>query len=312
MPIWSTFGALFLVAASSLGAVHVACAQATAHTGESVPTPAKMPQAVIADPAPDAKFPARMEVIHVPTGGIAVNGIALVPSGPGPHPTFVLFHGLPGNEKNLDLAQAVRRAGWVVVTINYRGSWGSPGSYRFEQNLEDARATLAFIRDAATAEKLGVDTQRIVVGGHSMGGWVTLHIAAADTGLLGAVTISAGDLGALGLSAQHDRAAAVARMKDNMESLADVTPETMTDELVAHANEWSFDSLAPKLTGTRLLVLYSADFVQADSENLIAKVASAGGKRLDSAYVATDHSWSDRRLQLQALVIDWLESLRAR
>ncbi|MDO8912512.1 MAG: hypothetical protein Q8N10_08825 [Phenylobacterium sp.] len=32
-----------------------------------------------------------------------------------------------GNEKNLDLAQAVRRAGWNAVTFNYRGSWGSPG-----------------------------------------------------------------------------------------------------------------------------------------------------------------------------------------
>lgn len=288
----------------------MACAQALPHTAASATS--RMPQAVIEDPAPDPKYPARMEVIHVPTGGVAVNGIALVPSGPGPHPTFVLFHGLPGNEKNLDLAQAVRRAGWAVVTINYRGSWGSPGSYRFAQNIEDARATLAFIRDPANAQKLGVDTQRIVVGGHSMGGWVTLHTAAADSGILGALTISAGDLGEFGRSAQNDRAGALARMKDNMESLADVTPESMTDELVAHASEWSFDSLAPRLTNTRLLVLYSADFVQADSENLIEKVTAAGGKRLESVYVATDHSWSDRRLQLQALVINWLESLPTR
>ncbi|MFD3266336.1 hypothetical protein [Phenylobacterium ferrooxidans] len=32
-----------------------------------------------------------------------------------------------GNEKNLDLAQAVRRAGWNAAAFNYRGSWGSPG-----------------------------------------------------------------------------------------------------------------------------------------------------------------------------------------
>jgi hypothetical protein len=36
-------------------------------------------------------------------------------------------HGLPGNEEFLDLAQAVRRAGWNTVTFNYRGPWGSPG-----------------------------------------------------------------------------------------------------------------------------------------------------------------------------------------
>ena len=97
---------------------------------------------IAADPPPDIKNPARMEVIHVPSGGVAFNGVVYVPSGPGPHPAFILFHGLPGNEKNLDLAQAVRRAGWTVVTINYRGSWGSPGQYRFAGNLEDADAVL--------------------------------------------------------------------------------------------------------------------------------------------------------------------------
>ena len=32
------------------------------------------------------------------------------------HPAFVLFHGIPGNEKDLDLDQAVRRAGWNAIT----------------------------------------------------------------------------------------------------------------------------------------------------------------------------------------------------
>jgi predicted alpha/beta-fold hydrolase len=41
----------------------------------------------------------------------------------------ILFHGLPGNEQNLDLAQAIRRANWNVLTLHYRGSLGSPGTY---------------------------------------------------------------------------------------------------------------------------------------------------------------------------------------
>src|SRR5690242_14701872 len=68
--------------------------------------------AIVRDPAPDTVHPARMEVLHVPTGGVRINGVAYVAAGAGPHPTLVLFHGLPGNEQNLDLAQAVRRAGW--------------------------------------------------------------------------------------------------------------------------------------------------------------------------------------------------------
>jgi pimeloyl-ACP methyl ester carboxylesterase len=45
-----------------------------------------------------------------------------VASGTGPRPAVVLLHGFPGNERNLDLAQDMRRAGWDVLYLNYRGS----------------------------------------------------------------------------------------------------------------------------------------------------------------------------------------------
>jgi pimeloyl-ACP methyl ester carboxylesterase len=270
-----------------------------------------VPRAVTADPPPDAKFPARMVVIHVPSGGVQINGVVYVASGAGPHPTFVLFHGLPGNEKNLDLAQAVRRAGWTVVTINYRGSWGSPGNYSFAQNLEDAQATLAYIRDPKNATPLSIDVNRIAIGGHSMGGWVTAETLARDASVLGAVIISAGDFGAIGERAQQDRAAVVALMNDNRESLAGVTGDSMTDEIIAHGKEWSFSALAPKLTNRRLLVLYSDDFVKSDSIALIAAIKAAGGTTVVEEHVPTDHSWSDHRIALESLIVNWLQGLPA-
>src|ERR1044072_3387211 len=83
---------------------------------------------------------ARMEVLHIPSGGVEINGLAYIPSGAGTHPTVVICHGWPGNEKNLDLAQAVRRVGWTAVTFNYRGSWGRPGECHFAQLPADAAA----------------------------------------------------------------------------------------------------------------------------------------------------------------------------
>jgi len=105
-----------------------------------------VPAAIYTDPPADAAHPAGMAVLHIPSHGALINGVVYQPSGAGVHPTLVICHGLPGNEKNLDLAQAVRRAGWNAVTFNYRGSWGSPGVFRFAQNLEDADAVLAYPR----------------------------------------------------------------------------------------------------------------------------------------------------------------------
>ncbi|HEY7877724.1 MAG TPA: alpha/beta fold hydrolase [Gemmatimonadaceae bacterium] len=129
--------------------------------------------------------------------------------GPGVHPTFVLLHGLPGNEKNLDLAQAVRRAGWNAITFNYRGSWGSPGTFRFGNNLEDADAVLRYVHDTSNARKLGIDPRRIVIAGHSMGGWVAALTAAHHPELRGVVLISAADMGRIAAMSRDSLTASI-------------------------------------------------------------------------------------------------------
>jgi len=268
-----------------------------------------IPVAVISDPAPDAKFPARLEVVHVPTGGVKINGIAYVASGPGLHPVFLFFHGLPGNEKNIDLLQSVRRAGWTAIAVSYRGSWGSPGSYRFANNLEDAAAVLAFVRDPANAKALNMDPSRIVIAGHSMGGWVVAHTASRDHGLLGAVMISAGDMGTIG---GLPRPFLVKEMAADMESLADVTPDSMADELIANGSQWTFAKAAPGLKDTKLLVLTSDDGLAGQSGVLTAAIKAEGGKSLSVIHGATDHSWSDHRIALQSQVVTWLQGLVAK
>jgi pimeloyl-ACP methyl ester carboxylesterase len=263
------------------------------------------PRAIYVDPPRDTTHPARMVVLHIPSGDVKINGVAYTASGAGVHPTFVFFHGLPGNEKNIDLAQAVRRAGWNAITVNYRGSWGSPGEFRFANNLADADAVLSFLRDSAKV--LGVDTTRIVIAGHSMGGWVVAHTAAHHPELLGAVMISAADLGRVG---SMPRAQLVAFMADNMESLAGVTAEGMADELLGGASNWTFDTDAPGLAQTPVLVLTSEDGLAPQSNALVQHLRAEGNKRVTTLHRRTDHSWSDSRIALESAIIKWLQGLR--
>src|SRR5579862_591761 len=148
-----------IVAFSVLALVGVIAAPWATAAGDSIPA------AIYADPAHDAKYPASLVVLHIPSHGLSFNGVAYVPEGAGPHPVLVLCHGLPGNEKNLDLAQAVRRAGWVAVTFNYRGSWGSPGRFSFRGNLDDAAAVLAYLREPRNGQELRADPRRMVILG---------------------------------------------------------------------------------------------------------------------------------------------------
>jgi len=271
--------------------------------------PAELPAAIYTDPPADKDHPAAMEVIHISSGGVEINGIAYVAAGAGPHPTVILCHGLPGNEKSLDLAQAMRRAGWTVIAFNYRGSWGSPGDYRFAQNLEDAAAVLAFARDPANAAKLRIDPARLVIMGHSMGGWVTALTAAKDSKLLGAAMISAANLGAFGKAPRDQLAAG---MKANgQEALAGTSPEIMADELIANADAFDWLKAAPALTATNLFILSSDDGLAPGTDALAKAIRDGGGAKVKTLHVATDHSWSDARVRLQAEVLRWLETLKA-
>lgn len=246
-------------------ALALASALAVAPAAPAAARPAAVPPAIYTDPAPDRAHPARMEVLHVPSGGVQINAVAYLASGAGTHPTLVLCHGWPGNEKNLDLAQAVRRAGWNVVTFNYRGSWGSAGSFRFAQNPDDA--------------------------------------------LLGAGLISAANMGYMrGL----DRDGIVKVAAGNAETLADTSPETMADELIANREAFDFRKAAPGLARKPLLVLSSDDGLAPQTDELIKLVRAGGGTRITAYHAATDHGWSDRRVDLAAHVIRWLQGLEGR
>jgi uncharacterized protein len=265
-----------------------------------------VPPAIFTDPPADHAHPAAMTVLHVPSHGLLINGLLYSPAGAGPHPTLVICHGLPGNEKNLDLAQAVRRAGWNAVTFNYRGSWGSPGSFRFAQNPEDADAVLAYLRDPSNAAKLGIDPKRIAIAGHSMGGWVVAHTAARDHALSGAILISMSDMGLVG---GRSREQAVAAMADDMETLADVTADSMVNELAAHAKEFVVAGTAAGLAQIPVLAITANDHLASQTDALVTAIKAKGGTRVTAAHLDTDHGYSDRRIALESIVITWLSGL---
>src|SRR3954462_11893092 len=104
--------------------------------------PADPGRAAIVDPPRDAAHPARNRQLLIDSHGSKMNALFFLAAGAGPHPTMLLLHGLPGNERNLDLAQAVRRAGWNVLTFTYRGAWGSEGNFSISNAIDDAGAAL--------------------------------------------------------------------------------------------------------------------------------------------------------------------------
>ena len=95
-------------------------------------------------------------------------------AGAGPHPTVILLHGYPGNEKNLDIAQGLRSAGYNVMFFHYRGAWGAEGEFGFLNAEADVQAAITFLTDSEQAEALRIDVERVSLVGHSMGGHMAI------------------------------------------------------------------------------------------------------------------------------------------
>ena len=135
--------------------------------------------------AEERSYPASMQSFQIPSHGSELNAFVYVAAGAGPHPAVVLLHGFPGNERNLDLAQDIRRAGWDVLYFDYRGSWGSAGDFSFAHGIEDTAAAVDYLRSPTMARILRLDPSRIVLIGHSLGGFMAVQDAAADSGIIG-------------------------------------------------------------------------------------------------------------------------------
>src|SRR5215469_7803844 len=124
---------------------------------------AQTPAAVANDPAPDKSSPASMVQLSVPSHGSQLLGVFYLAAGTGPHPTAIVMHGFPGYEQNLDIAQSLRRAGWNVMAVHYRGSWGVKGDFSFTHAAEDADAEVAFLLDPVVQAKYRIDLGKIAL-----------------------------------------------------------------------------------------------------------------------------------------------------
>ncbi|MBY0303798.1 MAG: alpha/beta fold hydrolase [Sphingomonas sp.] len=277
----------------------------------SAPALAQTPSPAITDPAPDTAFPAGNDAFVIPVKGGAMNALIYTASGGQPHPTLILFHGFPGNEQNLDLAQAARRAGWNVLTMHYHGSWGSPGNFSFGGSADDAHAAIAFVRDPAIAAKYHIDPKRIALAGHSMGGFMASDAAADDKDVIGLFIIDAWNIAGTGraLATETGQKAWHEMVVADLPPLAGTNEEALTAEIVKGGDRFDIERRLAAY-GKRPLAIYGAARARGvDVPGYVKAARDAGNTQVTTAVWQTDHPFSDKRIALSEALVAWLGTL---
>jgi uncharacterized protein len=262
---------------------------------------AQQPTAITSDPEPNPSAPTQNVETVIDSHGSHIMGMLMLASGTQPHPTVILLHGFPGYEQNLDLAQSLRRDGWNVLAMHYRGSWGSQGTFTFTHCMEDVDTMLAYLTQPANAQKFHINPQHIVVIGHSMGGFMTIAALARHPELKAGVVITEG-------SPSRDFADYFGANPEpaDMAPLAGTSAAALKHEAQANINAWSFPTLAAKITPRPVLDISANDGLRASNEDLVAALKHAGSP-VTSIHFDTDHGFSDHRIALQTAILKWLD-----
>jgi pimeloyl-ACP methyl ester carboxylesterase len=290
--------ALALCAAISLGLQGLA-----SEAGEATP--------------PSASVPAATQQMLLPSHGSMLLGVFYLAAGAGPHPTAIIFHGFPGYEQNLDIAQTLRAHGWNVLAMHYRGSWGVKGKFSFEHAAEDADIEVQFLLDPATVQKYRIDPHRIVVIGHSMGGYMAASAIAHNPQVAAAVLISAWNI-SRGYKNRRRPGEAPATLKEeaeaigldsNLAPLAGTSALALAREIQDHRQALNFLNLAPAIAPRPVFVITASEGLAPSDHALAEALTKAGDTHVTERHWDTDHSYSGQRAELANAILQWTGNL---
>ncbi|MGW0806006.1 alpha/beta hydrolase family protein [Nonomuraea sp. NPDC002799] len=247
--------------------------------------------------------------------GVTLFGVLHVPAGPGPHPVVVLAHGFPGNERNFDVAQALRRAGYAALVFHYRGSWGVGGTYSWANVLADTAAAVAAVRDPEAVAAHRLDPGRVSLYGHSAGGFAALMTAAADPSIAAVASAAAFDFGAASAAARasaETRAAYVEAFEGELLPLRGTSGEALVAEMEAAGDAWRLAGLAPRFAGRPVLLVGTGRDPVSPApmhhDPVVAAYEAQPVKRLQHLVLPTDHALSDQRVALTRAVLGFFRT----
>ena len=261
-------------------------------------------------------YPPSMKPVSFVSAGKKLIGTMFIAHGSGPHATVLLLHGFPGNENNFDLAHVIRRLGWNVFVFHYRGSWGSDGDYSFNNSLEDITAAIEFLGMESSKTNYRCDPDKIVLLGHSFGGFGALIKAAEYDTIQNAASFAAFNFGFLTklLSANDDaRSMAMDYLQAGADELKGTSAEKLFAELMDHADSWNLLDKVHELSRKNLMLICGAyDKISMPDIHhypLVQAIDGTGEGRLLHFELVTGHSFSDKRIKLAGLIIDWLNKI---
>jgi uncharacterized protein len=225
------------------------------------------------------------------------------PHGSAKSPLVIIFHGIPGNETNLDLAYALRENGYAVLVPHYNGCWGSKGEYRIEGIPENAEQVFAEAFSKEFIEKWNIDENRVGVVGHSLGGWVSLISPKISKKIRGIIALDP-----LADFSKAPEAVMLPVMESFAVPLHNVTPEQLLAGWIWAGEHWNPKDTVRYLEDRFFMVISASgeDCFPIEPVYNVYKLGKSHARKSAFWVIDSDHSFVSQRPRLREIVIEYL------
>ena len=239
-------------------------------------------------------YPATSEEITITIGNDSIAAFGMFAAGKEKKETVLLLHGLPGNERNLDLAQELRRDGRNVIYFNYRGAWGSQGEFMYSNCIEDVKKIMDFFSTSENSDKYKIKGDSYILFGHSLGGGIALLSGAKDKRVKRIAIYSP-----FNVNTASKETLDWAKNYVNGLFMLNVDSEKFIKELIDNQISYNPLNFKNELSEKSLLVLDEND----RNKEWVEQIENA-----EYILMKTDHSFSDNRIELIEKVVEWINN----
>ena len=256
--------------------------------------------------------PASVSELTITSYGSRLPGLIYQAAGEGPHPTAIILHGYPGNERSLDVAQSLRANGWNTVYFNYRGAWGAEGKFSFRNSEQDVTVVIDYLSNGENAQKLRIDPNKLSLIGHSMGGHMAIAGILDNANINCAIAYDGANMGLRdeGLFGNEDSAELWKSYSDSLFMLNGWSGDKAFQEIKEHGTELNLLNRTKNL-GNRSVLLIAADTDVIPIDVHIRPLFQALNKNQGSVVkwqlIDDDHSFSNSRDKLIAHTYAFLD-----
>jgi pimeloyl-ACP methyl ester carboxylesterase len=262
------------------------------------------------NPVLDKEHPPGVAGFSCASGNVGIFGLVYYAEGLR-NPTVILCHGFPGMEKNGDIAQILRQAGFNAVVFSYRGAWGSQGSFSFSNAVEDARNIVRHVTRKKLPEPDRFDPARVVLLGHSMGAFAAFKAAAELPAVRDIALLTVWNIGldAWRIGRDDETKKRVSYILEGAGCLAGATRAALLNELLRKADAFDLQNDAPAFKGRRVLLLGAKEDLFTPGglhQKLLAKALRREGGLVSEKSLAGDHVFSAKRNAVSRALLKWL------